>query len=494
MTPTQALQAYCDAFVARDVARIGALFADDATCELPLLDRPLKGKAEIVREVGIATRGLKDMKVELGAIIEKGNEVFSEGIFTSEMVGAGTHVDLTPVRADFRFAMIVEMRDGKIARLAEYLDTKKVKPWERQRLYPIARISPYFQGTVDANVSEFMTYNGMFFPIIYSRTPAEEYVALTERVTMWDVGCERQTEIRGPDALKFADYIASRNLLTMKTGACRYTFCCDDSGAIICDPVVLHPWDDVVWFSHGSADLTLWAQGIALHSDFDVTVCEPDVAPIQVQGPLSADVLRGITDADIDALKFYHCVVTRVAGIDAVVSRTGWSGALGYEVFPLTTARAMELWNALREAGKPHDMLVTGPIVHRAVEKNVTDTAYHQNSGMNPFEAGGDRLVDLGGAPFMGKKALERIKKEGPKRRTVGLLIDGELPRLEWYWPVEDARGKKGEVRWAVHSFALDRSIGIALVDAGVQIGETVRVTHPLGTVNARAVELPFVD
>src|SRR5690606_26254108 len=120
--------------------------------------------------------------------------------------------------------------------------------------------------------------------------------------------------------------------------------------------------------------LTLWAQGIALHSDFDVTVREPDVAPIQVQGPLSADVLRDLVDAPIDDLKFYRCVVTRVAGIDAVVSRTGWSGALGYEVFPLSSARAMELWNALREAGRPYDMLVTGPIVHRAVEKNVTDT------------------------------------------------------------------------------------------------------------------------
>jgi aminomethyltransferase len=152
------------------------------------------------------------------------------------------------------------------------------------------------------------------------------------------------------------------------------------------------------------------------------------------------------------------------------------------------------LWSALREAGKPYDMLVTGPIVHRAVERNVTDTAYHMSSGMNPYEAGGERLVDLDSGPFMGRDALARIREEGPRRRSVGLLIDGDLPRLEWYWPVADKRSGAGEVRWAVHSFALDRSIGIALVDAAVQIGETVQVTHPLGTVPAEVCALPFVE
>ncbi|MEX2295778.1 MAG: glycine cleavage T C-terminal barrel domain-containing protein, partial [Dongiaceae bacterium] len=96
--------------------------------------------------------------------------------------------------------------------------------------------------------------------------------------------------------------------------------------------------------------------------------------------------------------------------------------------------------------------------------------------------------------PFLGRDARARIYAEGARRRSVGLLIEGGLPRLEWYWPVADKRGGTGEVRWAVHSFALDRSIGIALVDAAVQIGETVQVTHPLGTVSAEVCELPFVE
>jgi aminomethyltransferase len=112
---------------------------------------------------------------------------------------------------------------------------------------------------------------------------------------------------------------------------------------------------------------------------------------------------------------------------------------------------------------------------------------------MNPYEAGHGRLVDLDKGDFVGREALARIVADGPKRKTVGLFIEGDLPRLEWYWPLEDERGRPGEVRWAVHSWALDRSIGIALVDAAVAVGDSVRVHHPLGSPRAIVTDLPFV-
>jgi len=495
MTPTDALRRYCDAFASGDLDTIAGLFAEDAVCDLPLVGERMHGHATIMREVRAAVRGLKDIRVEIGAALEGEGDVIAEGAFWSEMVGAGTHVDGSPVRADFRFVAVVETRDGKITRLSEYLDTKPVKPWERQRIVPTSvRRSPYWEGSTAAGAVEFMAYNRMTFPMIYSRTPYEDYVALVERVTMWDVGCERQTEIRGKDALAFANMLVTRDLSNLKVGGCRYAYVCDPDGRIICDPVILRPWEDVIWLSHGDTDLTLWARGLATNSGLDVAVSEPDVAPLQVQGPLSADMLRPVTGGDIDALKFYRCMVTTVCGIEAVVSRTGWSGALGYEVFPLGSERAMELWNGLLEAGRPHGLVVTGPNVHRAVEKNVTDTAYLTNSDMNPYEAGGDRLVDLDKGDFVGREALAKVAKDGATRRTVGLLIDGDLPRLEWFWPLEDPRRNPGTVRWAMHSYALDRSIGIALVDADVKPGETVRVTHPLGTVNATVTTLPFVE
>jgi glycine cleavage system aminomethyltransferase T len=338
-----------------------------------------------------------------------------------------------------------------------------------------------------------MVYNHTYMPLVYHHSPAEEYVALTERVTLWDVGGERQTEIRGPDAVQLAELLTTRDLSKLKLGDCKYTLACDEQGKILCDPVLLYPWENVVWLSHGDVDLTLWAQGIAYHSGFEVEVREPDVEPVQLQGPKSLDMLRGLAESPLDELGFYKCCVTRVAGIDAVVSRTGWSGGLGFEIFPLSSRHAMRLWNALLEAGRPYGLMVTGPNVFRAVEKGVTDTAYYSNSGMNPYEAGHGRLVDLDKGDFIGREALRRVAAKGAKRQTVGLFIDGDLPILEWYWPLRDPRGNPGEVRWAVHSFALDRNIGIAIADASLAPGETVEITHQAGTSRATVTTVPFV-
>jgi glycine cleavage system aminomethyltransferase T/ketosteroid isomerase-like protein len=494
MTPTEALSAYCDAFARREPQAIAALLATDAVFDIPFQERRLEGRDLIMREMATSIRGLKNITVQLGHVIEGDNDVYAEGVFLSEMIGAPAKVDGTPMRTDFRFVAVVEMKDGLIVRLSEYFDTKPLKPQERARVYTSNRRSPYWEGVERAGVSEFMTYNNTYFPMIYHHAPVEEYAALIDRVTMWDVGCERQTQFKGPDALAFADYLATRKLTDMSVGACRYTHVCDAQGQIMSDPVVLRPFQDTVWFSHGNTDLTLWGRGIAHGGDWDVEVSEPDVAPIQIQGPRSLDMLRGLVTPALDDLKFYRCRPAEIAGIAAIVSQTGWSGGAGYEIFPLSSDRAMALWDALLEAGRPYDLMVTGPNVNRAVERGVTDTCYLSNSGMNPYEAGEGRLVDLDKGDFIGREALARIHRDGPKRQTVGLLFDDTLPRIEWNWPLADPRGRPGEVRWATHSFALGRDIAIALVDKDVAPGETVAVTHPKGTSRAEVTTIPFVD
>jgi glycine cleavage system aminomethyltransferase T len=354
------------------------------------------------------------------------------------------------------------------------------------------RRSPYFPETERAGCSEYMVYNHMYMPIAYGRDPAVDYRALTEAVTLWDVGAERQTELRGPDALRLADYLCTRNLGDLAPGRCRYTLVCDERGAIMTEPIVLRPWPDVVWISHGDVDLTLWAAAVAAHGGFDVRVGEPDVAPLQVQGPRSRDVLAAVTDA-VDGLESFSCRVGQVAGVDAVVSRTGWSRELGYEIYPLSSDHAPGLWAALLAAGEPHGLLVTGPNLSRAVEQGITDTHYAVNSGMNPFEAGAGRFVDLDAGDFIGRAPL-REARGALRRHTLGLLVeDGGLPRMETFWPVRDERGEAGVVRWAAHSYALGRDAAIALVDVRVEPGDTVTIGHERGSSTATAATLPLV-
>ena len=472
---------------------MGALFAENAVYELPLHDHAVVGRDAILSDLKTTFMGLKNIRISLDAVICDADGLSAEGTFYAENIAIPAAVDGRPSRLDFRFALILDIVNNQITRYSEYFDTRPLRPQERTRLYPITRRSPYWEGTVAQGVADFMIYNHVYFPLIYKHSPAEEYVALTERVTLWDVGCERQTELRGPDALKLAQYLTTRDLSKLKTGDCKYTICCDPDGQILCDPVLLKPFDDVIWLSHGDVDLTLWARGIALAGGFDVQVCEPDVAPLQVQGPQSLALLQKLVEVPLDNLGFYKCMRNVVAGVDAIVSRTGWSGGLGFEIFPLSSAKAMHRWNSILVAGKEFDIKVIGPNLNRALEKGVTDTAYYTNSGQNPYEAGHGRLVNLDKGDFVGREALQKIAADGPARKTVGLFVDGDLPLLEWYWPTEVNGTKVGEVRWAAHSFALDRSVAMAVVDQSVELGSSVTVEHSLGRVKATVTTIPFV-
>jgi glycine cleavage system aminomethyltransferase T len=361
-------------------------------------------------------------------------------------------------------------------------------------LHPTIRRSPYFERTLAHGACDFMVYNHTYMPMGYGRDPRDDYRALVERVTLWDVGAERQCELRGPGALALADHLAPRRLADLAVGECRYTPVCDRAGAIMCECIVLRPWDDVVWFSHSDVDLTLWAAGIALARGDDATVAEADVAPVQLQGPRALRVLSGLADRDLAELGRHRCAPMRIAGVEAVVSNTGWSREPGFEIYPLGSDRAVALWDALCAAGEPHGLLVTGPNIVRAVEQGISDTQYATNSGINPIEAGIGPLLDLD-RDFVGGDALRAVREHGPARQMVGLVCDGEpFPPMDRYWPVTTADGAAaGVARWAVYSFALERNIAVCLVDARINAAAGLLVQAPDGPRRGEPHPTPFV-
>jgi glycine cleavage system aminomethyltransferase T len=365
----------------------------------------------------------------------------------------------------------------------------------RHPLHPSVRRSPYFPETERAGAIEYMVYNHMYMPIDYGRAPIEDYRALVERAVLWDVGAERQTELRGTDSLRLADFLCARDLSELEVGRCRYTMVCDENGRIMTECVVLRWEEDTVWISHGDVDLTLWARAVAVYGGYRVTVSEPDVAPLQIQGPRSPAVIEAVAGIEAAGLTPYSSARVRVAETDVVVSRTGWSGEVGYELYPIGSERALDIWKSVLSAGDALGLFVTGPNLVRACERGITDTHYFVNSDMTPFEAGAGWAVDLDTAPFIGRDALLAAREQPRARHTVGLVAAEDLPvpRLESFWPVLDDAGKAGEARWVVRSIALARPIAIALVDARVEVGDAVRIVNPEGEFRAAVVELPFV-
>jgi glycine cleavage system aminomethyltransferase T/ketosteroid isomerase-like protein len=492
--PSDAFRAYCESFIAQDATRVAALFAEDGEFRVSLERDCIKGRKNIETAMLRSSLGQRQIAVEIRRSVDRGEIGYVEATYRAVVVGTGGKVDGAPHRLDFRFFARIVMRDGQIQKLEEFLDARPLFPEERQKMFAVNRLTPYFEKTVEEGCLEWMVYNTMHFPLVYDHLPYQAYHALLNGVTLWDVGLERQTQIKGPDSRHFVDYLSCRDMSKMQVGDCRYTLLTDEHGLIMSDPVTLFVDADTIWLSHGNVDLTLWARGIAMNSDWRVEVCEPDVAPVQVQGPLSVPLLDEICADAPSLLKNYKCRRTTIDGMPVVVSRTGWSSGEGFEIYPLSSRYCLPIWEKLKRHGERYGLMVTAPNLHRAIERGVTDINYYNNSGMNALEDLGSKLVDLDReADFIGKEALRAIRASGVSRKSVGLLFDDDVPRLEWFWDLQDDNRKPGQVRWAAHSFALSRSIGIAVVDRAVKLGDTVTVTHPFGSVRARVADIPFV-
>ncbi len=341
-----------------------------------------------------------------------------------------------------------------------------------------------------------MVYNHTYMPIDYGRDPLAEYQAITSGVTLWDVGAERQAELRGPDALAFADYLSPRDLLDLAVGRCRFTPVLDPRGQIMCDCIVLRPFEDVVWYSHSDVDLSLWAYGLALARGADVTVEEADVAPVQLQGPLAREVLEPLYDGDLAALRRFDCAVVDVAGVRSVVSNTGWSKEPGYEIYPIGTGALP------RAVGRDRRRRRAARAAGHRPEHHARGRAGHHRHAV-PHELGHDRARgrargrcwrSTAPTSWAATRSLPSARA-ACARRTIGLVADGApVPFLEDFWPVLDASGAQvGVARWAVFSYALDRNIAIALVDSAVSDDDDLVIRAPDGDRRAQPHAIPFV-
>ncbi len=372
-------------------------------------------------------------------------------------------------------------------------------------LYTRIRKSPYFYASREHGVARYSVYNHTYHPRHYG-DPVAEYWHLLNAVTLWDVGVERQIEISGPDAFRFTNFMVPRDMNKCEVRQAKYVFVTAPDGGIINDPVLLRLEENKFWLSLADSDVGLWAQGLAYHSGMDVTIREVDVAPVQIQGPRSKELMADLFgEAILDVPYYFMSEDLELDGMRVCVSRTGYTSELGYEIYLYdATSDGAKLWATVLEAGRAHDLRVIGPCHMRRIEGGILAFGCDIWYDTNPYEVdmGYTWMVDLDQeSDFVGKEALARIKAEGPKRKLVGVEIEG--PSLGTYidnemidvFPVFDGGERIGSVTSACHSPRLEKNIGFAMLSIGhADMGTSLEVETPHGRVGAVTVRKPFID
>ena len=359
------------------------------------------------------------------------------------------------------------------------------------------RKSPYFDATVRWGAKGFSVYNHMYIPRDFGDA-IQNFWNLVNEAILCDVSVERQVEITGPDAAKFAQLLTPRNLSECAVSQCKYVLITDENGGVLNDPVLLRLAENHFWLSLADSDILMWAKGVAVNSGLDVKLCEPDVSPLQLQGPKSGEIMKAVFGEEIENIKYYWLKEFELNGIPLIISRTGWSSELGYEIYLRDGSRGNELWDYLMVIGKPLGLSPGHTSTIRRIEGGMLSYQADMDCNVNPFELGLERLVDLEmDADFIGKNALKKIKEEGVKRRQVGIVIN--CPPLEnsntSYWPIFIDSKEVGFVTSAIHSPRLNKNIAMAIVSIDYSsLNTTASVETPHGTYPVKVVEKPFYD
>lgn len=364
-------------------------------------------------------------------------------------------------------------------------------------VFPTARLrtSPFYDAAVAEGMTAASIYNRMIMPSHYG-DPEAEYWRLINGVSQWDVGVERQVQLKGKDAGRLAQALAARDLSKCKYGQGKYVPICNHRGTIINDPILLKHSDDLYWLSIADSDIWLWANAITAERGLDVEVSEPDVSPMALQGPKAEDVVASVMGDWVRELKYFWFRDAELQGIPVTVQRSGWSKQGGFEIYLKDGSKGTQLWNIFKEAGQPYGIGPGAPTSAERTESGLLSVGGDTDAHTNPFEVRLEKYVDLDVPDdTLGIKALRRIAQEGVKRHQLGLILEGDKPAPLGFnhEPVQHRGQAVGVMTNCVWSPRLKANIGYALISAACQPGQTVEILRPAGTTAAKLVPLPFL-
>ena len=357
------------------------------------------------------------------------------------------------------------------------------------------RKSPFWQLSHEAGCWRATIYNRVYHPRGYIKPEdggmMAEYDALVNRVTMWNVAVERQIRVKGPDAEAFTNFVITRDATKIEPGNGKYAILCNDKGGILNDPVLLRLAEDEFWFSLSDSDLMLWLQGVNVAKKYDVTIDEIDVCPLQIQGPLSEDLMAKLAGEDLRDIPFYGLMETKIEGVDTVISQTGFTGEKGYEIYVRDAHENAEIvWNAVVEAGEEFGLQVVAPAHHRRIAAGILSWGQDMDFETSPFQVNLYYQVPRNKeADYIGKEELERQRAvidggDFPfKMRMVGLIFGGKqiTDYAPDFWLIADTDGNDmGYITSPRWSPELDTNIALGWVPwASSEIGTKLQVRLP---------------
>ena len=359
------------------------------------------------------------------------------------------------------------------------------------------RKSPFFNATLQSGCTGFSVYNHMYIPRSFG-DPVQNYWNLINHAILCDVSVERQVQISGPDASEFVQLLTPRNLKEFKIGQCKYILILSEEGGIINDPVLLRLDSNKYWLSLADSDVLLWAKGVKINSGLDVNLSEPDVSPLQLQGPKSRIIMKAVFGNWIDNIKYYHHVKFDFDNIPLVISRTGWSSEFGYEIFLQDQKFGDQLWNKIMKIGKPLGLVPGHTSTIRRIEGAMLSYIADMDISNNPFELGLDKLVDLTmDYNFIGKNALIKIKNIGIKKKFCGFEIDGRPLNNTNDEHIKILYNSKnvGYITSSVFSPRLNKNIAMGYLPVQYSdLGFVANATFEEKIRNLKVVRTPFYD
>lgn len=360
---------------------------------------------------------------------------------------------------------------------------------------PRARKSPYFDATVAAGVTAFSIYNHTYFPLSYG-SMEEEYWRLLNDVAIWDVACQRQIELHGPQAHALAQTLCARDLSNTQIGQGKYVPMCDHDGRLINDPLLLRVAGDRWWFSIADVDMLGWCRAIGRERGFEVEVNELEIAPLAVQGPKAEDLVADLLGEWVRDIKFFRYAPAELDGIKLHIGRAGWSTKGGFELYLETTDRGVELWDRVVKAGQIYNIGPGTPNHMERIESGFFSMRTDTDDEADPFEMRLDRYVTF--APeidYLGREPLAAKFDRGLRRQLVGLLIEGERrdPNSDWL-PLHGNQGVVGTVRSMAWSPRLSSMIGLGVVDVPANTsGTMLKMETSEGMRTATVHDVPFI-